>query len=177
MCLVNQIRQAARQSAVSAQGVAVLQYDALDAAFESKDVSVYFVDVGHDINHAVDVLQRAEKQFSTNSRILKSRARNTSTEHIAALIKGILLWNVQYDWSNVVPLPVRDMDDVLGLPMQSSGNAPILGIAVFAGKGLVRSDGRDTLRHKCPPGDGAIRIEGVVAELMTKTGLIQRFGA
>lgn len=102
--------------------------------------------------------------------------RQTSAAAVGVLLTG------EGDWSQVVKIPVLFRSGLVKTPRQSyeigvDGTPSLGGLMCLAGKGVVRKDSRERLAHCDGPGDGCLRLDQIVFEMLSKTELILKFGA
>lgn len=137
---------------------------------------IWVVDVGDSVQKAVEVLTDAERRFGGITHCTHARVANKSEEKVSALLRGVLVWGGD-EWGSILPMGKRDMGDLMGLPKQSCGDETVVGMVVWGGKGLVRCDDRKKLTDYCAPGEGALDVRAIVAEMLSKTCIVPKFGA
>lgn len=115
-----------------------------------------------------------------------NRASNHSSTRTASAMLGVMLTGPG-DWSRVVTLPqlTCSYDDALVRPRQTyqigelaTAGSELSGFVCWAGMGLVRTDTRMYLgQTKRGPGEGCLRVPQIVHEMLSKTGLVTKYGA
>lgn len=145
---------------------------------------LYVVDAAADLRVADDIAAVLAPFASAATRAQKLvRKSNVVPDRTAPLAVAVLA-SGSGDWAWLVPNPLLDHDDCLPLPKQSCQSdlvpdRPVLaGMFSIAGAALTRCDARTSFAQaNIAPGDGSLRLEQIVAELLSKGAMIGKYGA
>lgn len=171
-------------SQCSPSGVASLPADET-AVFLSRrppTARVFLIDAGSDLSLADAAVAEASLAFSSRVEHEPTRSSNPAVPATAAALIGVLVAG-RGEWRGMLPMPFREgFGADFPLPTQSfeMGNerTVLSGFVAWSGEGLVRKDKRTRLGHAgTPPGEGFLRLEQAVAEALSKTGLVDKYGA
>lgn len=175
--VVDELWNVLANSGSAANSVRIVRTTVDDAdVFGCEKGRIWVVDTGDSVQKAVEVLKEAERRLGGIADCTKARLANKCGEEMSALLRGVLVWGGDA-WGSILPTGKKDMSDLMGLPRQSCSGETVVGMVVWEGKGLVRCDRRKKLTECCAPGEGALDIEGVVAEMLAKTCVVPKFGA
>lgn len=143
---------------------------------------VHFVDAADDLAHADELAAQFMAVLSETRTHDTTRSSNRTPNATAVGMVGVLLTGPG-DWAAMLPSPVKHLDDLLPLPPQTwqcsdaSSQSAVRGLACWSGCGLVRTDARKSIAERCAPGEGRLDLLHLVEEMLSKTGLVERYGA
>lgn len=165
-------------------GIASIHADEAAVFFSNRPPSarVFLIDAGSDFSLADAAAEEASLAFSSRVEHEPTRSSNPAVPATAAALIGVLVAG-RGEWGGMLPMPFQEgFGADFPLPRQSfetgSEKTKLSGFVAWSGEGLVRKDERTHLGHAgTPPGEGFLRLEQVVAEALSKTGLLDKYGA
>ncbi|CDF34215.1 unnamed protein product [Chondrus crispus] len=171
-------------SITSASGIVSLPAEdtAAELANPSPGTRVFLIDAGSDLHLAEAAVTEAAAAFPARFKHEPTRASNPDVAPTASAIIGVMLVG-RGEWDDMLPSPRRKGPCCdFPLPRQSfetgDEETQLAGFVAWSGEGLVRRDDRTRLGHAgSAPGESFLRLEQAVAEPLSKTGLLKKYGA
>lgn len=171
-------------SITSASGIVSLPAEdtAAELANPSPSTRVFLIDAGSDLHLAETAVTEAAAAFPARFKHEPTRASNPDVAPTASAIIGVMLVG-RGEWEDMLPSPRRKGPCCdFPLPRQSfetgEEETQLAGFVAWSGEGLVRRDDRTRLGHAgSAPGESFLRLEQAVAEPLSKTGLLKKYGA
>lgn len=144
---------------------------------------VFIIDASTDASTANNLTEYLTPHFTTRTRPQNLVRKSNHEVHYTAPLTVVIMASGSGDWSKLIPSPCAQFNDCLPTPRQScfAGEIESLslqGLCCSAGSGLTRRDDRDSLaRCGIAPGDGCLRLDQFVAEVLSKAAMVDKYGA
>lgn len=143
---------------------------------------VFLIDAGSDLSLADSAAVEASLAFSSRVEHEPTRSSNPAVPATASALIGVMVAG-RGEWGGMLPMPWREgFGADFPLPKQSfetgDEETSLAGFVAWSGEGLVRKDQRTRLGHGgTAPGESFLRMKQAIAEPLSKTGLLQKYGA
>lgn len=145
---------------------------------------IFLVDTCGNLDIAEQVATYLTPHFTHPTRAQSlARQANRNVHHTAPLAVAVMATGPG-DWALMLPMPLPPSPyERLQRPRQSSSmtetEATALGgIFSLAGHALTRCDSRNSLgHHGVSPGEGRLRLDQIVLEMLSKSAMLDKFGA